>query len=65
MAFASPTTDDTLYTVTETEDAFIVTAKKTVPVLMLDVPYVLSDNSMFLKKGECVTIHKQEVLTNG
>ena len=65
MAFASPTADDTLYTVTETEDAFIVTAKETVPVLMLDVPYVLSDNSMFLKKGECVTIHKQEVLTNG
>lgn len=65
MAFASPTAEDILYTVTETEEAFIVTAKETIPVLMLDVPYVLSDNSMFLKRGECVTIHKQEVLSNG
>ncbi len=65
MAFASPTADNTLYTVTETETSFTVTANETVPVLLLDVPYVLSDNSMFLKRGECVTIHKQEVLPNG
>ena len=65
MAFVLPTADDALYTVTESEDAFTVTAKETIPALMLDVPYVLSDNSMFLKRGECVTIYKQEVLPNG
>ena len=65
MAFVLPTADDALYTVTETQDAFTVTAKETIPALMLDVPYVLSDNSIFLKRGECVTIHKQEVLSHG
>ena len=65
MAFVSPTAEDALYTVTETENAFTVTANETIPVLLLDVPYLLSDNGMFLRRGECVTIHKQEDLSNG
>ena len=65
MAFVSPTAEDTLYTVTETENAFTVTANETIPVLLLDVPYLLSDNGMFLRRDECVTIHKQEDLSNG
>ena len=65
MAFVSRTAEDALYTVTETENAITVTANETIPVLLLDVPYLLSDNSMFLRRGECVTIYKQEDLSNG
>ena len=65
MAFVTPTAEDALYMVTETENAFTVTANETIPVLLLDVPYLLSDNGMFLRRGECVTIYKQEDLSNG
>ena len=58
MAFTAPTADDPLYNVTETNDGYTVTARETVPVLLLDVPYLLSDNSMFLKKGETIHISK-------
>ena len=39
-------------------DGYTVTARETIPVLLLDVPYLLSDNSMFLKKGETIHISK-------
>lgn len=66
MTFAAPTADNPLYTLTEDTDTYHITAHETVPVLLLDTPYLLSDNSMFLKRGECVTIYKQEeVITNG
>ncbi|MBQ8578787.1 MAG: hypothetical protein IJ449_12620 [Clostridia bacterium] len=46
------------YTVTESDTAFTVAAETTVPVLLLDVPYHLSENSMFVKRGETVVIQK-------
>ena len=63
MAFVCPTADDCLYDVTETDDGYTVTARETVPFLLLDVPYLLSDNSMFLKKRETLHITKAEGLT--
>lgn len=63
MAFAAPTAEDVLYDVTEDEGGYTVTARETVPVLLLDVPYLLSDNSMFLKKGETIHISKVSCLS--
>ena len=52
--------DDTpSFTVAAEDDTTLtVHANTTVPVLLLDVPYLLSDNSMFLKRGETVCITK-------
>ncbi len=50
------------YTVTEDDAGYTVTAEETVPVLLLDVPYHLSDNSLFLKRGETVRILKRSEL---
>ncbi len=69
MAFAAPTAEDPLYSAVEDETGFTVTAQETVPFLLLDVPYLLSDNSMFLKKCEslhlskldCLSLHTEEV----
>ncbi len=58
MAFSAPTAEDALYDAVEDETGFSVTARETVPVLLLDVPYLLSDNSMFAKKGESLHIQK-------
>ncbi len=63
MAFAAPTMDDPLYDVTEDADGYTVTARETIPVLLLDVPYLLSDNSMFLKRGETIHISKVSCLS--
>ncbi len=50
MAFdASP-----VYTVKESDDGYAVTAVTTVPVLLLDLPDVLTENGMFLKRGETI-----------
>ena len=70
MAFSAPTADDVLYDITEYDTGYTVTARETVPVLLLDVPYLLSDNSMFIKKGEslhirkcdCLSLHTKEAL---
>lgn len=59
MAFVSPTAEDPLYDISEDEHAYHVTARETIPVLLLDVPYRLSDNGMFICRGECITIYKQ------
>ncbi len=58
MAFAAPTMEDSLYDLTETDDGYTVTARETIPVLLLDVPFLLSDNSMFMKMGETLHIRK-------
>ncbi len=47
------------YTYKETADGVAVTAETTVPVLLLDIPGTLSDNGMFIKRGETVYIQKQ------
>ena len=46
------------------EDAESVTVRADVclPMLLLDVPYVLEKNGFFMKKGETVTIRKQPIL---
>ena len=44
--------------VEELEDAFLVRAEETLPIALIDVPYLLEDNGMFLKKGESCRIAK-------
>ncbi len=44
--------------VSEDSDGITVRADGCVPVLLLDVPYLLSDNSFFMKSGEVRTLRK-------
>ena len=48
--------------VSEDDTSVTVSAPVTLPVLLLDVPYVLEENSMFVKKGETVRLTKKRAL---
>ena len=48
--------------VSEDADSITVRADGCVPVLLLDVPYLLSDNSFFMKSGEVRTLRKVQKL---
>lgn len=51
------------FTVTaEDENSITVRAEVTLPYLLLDVPFLLDRNSMFLKKGESVTLRKKHTV---
>ena len=61
MHFVLPTEDRPLFrTESGAGDTLTVTAEETVPVLILDVPCRLSDNSIFMKKGEQYILHREE-----
>lgn len=51
-----PWEDGSIMVLSQTEDTLTVTADVCLPVAMLDVPEVLEDNSIFLKKGEIRTL---------